>query len=120
MDQKKCKRKVFEYLISQETVRERKIYKNYLKQRVIREIPRDIEDAIFKNQRKEKEDPVRFEDGVMVQEQHKAQPLAIDVSQCTMLSSLQEKLDYSKQERNTKEDRYHNSQVYKKEVYISS
>jgi hypothetical protein len=118
-DQKKCKRKEFEYLINQETVRERKIHENYLKQQFIREIPKDREDAIFKNLRKEVEDPSRFEDGVMIQERHKNQPLATAVSQCMMLRYLQEKLDFPKRKKNIEEERYHNLQVHKKEVYNS-
>jgi hypothetical protein len=118
-DQKKCKKKEFEYLICQETVRKRRTYENYLKQQFMREIPKDIEDAIFRNLRKVKEDTVRFEDGVMGQEQHKRQPLETAVSQCMMLCSLQEKLDYSKQKRNIEENRYDNLQVHKKDVYIS-
>jgi hypothetical protein len=39
-DPKKCNRKEFEYLIRQETVRERRICENYLKQQFIIEIPK--------------------------------------------------------------------------------
>jgi hypothetical protein len=50
----------------------------------------------------------------MGQEQHKHQHLETAVSQCMMLCSLQEKLDYSKQKRNIEENRDHNLQVHKK------
>lgn len=52
--QKGVRKKEFEYLISQETIRERKLYENYLKQEFVRKIPKEVEDVIFRNLRKEK------------------------------------------------------------------
>jgi hypothetical protein len=66
-DQKRCKKKEFEYLMSQETVRERRIDEHYFNQQIIRKIKKEVEDVIFKNLQRERVSPLRIEDGVMVQ-----------------------------------------------------
>jgi hypothetical protein len=53
-EQKGVMKKEFEYLISQEPIRERKLHENYLKQEFVRKIPKEVEDVIFRNLRKEK------------------------------------------------------------------
>lgn len=60
-----------------------------------------------------------MEDGVMVQEHHKPQPLATAVSKYTMLCHLQEELDLYNQKGKVEETPYSNLQIYKKKIHNS-